>query len=199
MGECAAGAVRCRLGRAEDLDELMALYAAVVEQMAGTAEDVGWEMGSHPSREGVAAAIEAGSLLVAQRAHVGGASADAEGGGAVGADDALMGVLIVDGAQAAGYDAVPWSVQVPDERVGVIHLFAVAPWARGCGAARALLSAAADLARGRGCATLRLDVFPNAQHAAAVYRACGYTDLGIREIRYPTCENTRFRVMDLAL
>ena len=181
--------VAIRLGREDDLDALMAMYAAVVEHMEGTAEDVGWVMGSHPSRAGLAGAIGAGTLIVAT----------CERHDAPGAQTGVAGALIVDDAQPSGYEHVRWSVEADAQRVSVIHLFATAPWARGRGVARALLAAAAEHARQRGCVTLRLDVFPNAAHAIAVYGACGYTDLGLHTIVYPTCENTVFRVMDTVL
>lgn len=184
-----ARAVTTRLGREDDLDALMAMYAAVVGAMEGTAEDVGWVMGSHPSRAGLAEAIDAGTLIVATCGREDASAAQA----------GLAGALIVDGAQPSGYEDVRWSVEADAARVGVIHLFATAPWARGRGVARALLAAAAEHARQHGCVTLRLDVFPNAAHAIAVYGACGYTDLGLHTIVYPTCDNTAFRVMDTVL
>ena len=175
-----------RLARPGELMDIEAMYAAAVELMAGSPEDVAWEMGSHPSRRQLQEAIAHGKLLVATR--------PAPAGG-----EELCGALILDELAAQGYDAVPWSIRVPPGQAAIIHLFVVAPAARGCGVARPLLAAAAQLARERGCKTLRLDVFPNATHAIEVYKACGYTDLGLHEIRYSTCANTTFRLLDLVL
>ena len=175
-----------RLARPGELAALEAMYAQAIEFMAGSPEDVAWEMGSHPSRQQLQEAIAHGKLLVATR--------PAASGG-----EEPCGALILDELAAQGYDAVPWSIRVPPGQAAVIHLFVVAPAARGCGVARPLLAAAAQLARERGRKTVRLDVFPNAAHAIEVYKACGYTDLGLHEIRYSTCANTTFRLLDLVL
>lgn len=174
-------AVETRLAREGDLPALWSLYGEAVRLMEGTAEDVGWKMGTHPSRGDLSDALREGGLLVATRG------------------EGLVGSLVVGEATAEGYGRMPWKVEVPLSGASVVHLLVVSPRARGEGVARVLLDAAAALARSRGKRALRLDVFPNALHAAAVYRACGFADLGVHEIRYPDCDNTSFRLMERAL
>jgi ribosomal protein S18 acetylase RimI-like enzyme len=57
----------------------------------------------------------------------------------------------------------------------------VAPWARGHGMAKALLSAAEDLARAEGYLALRLSVRATQEAAISLYQAHGYHCWGVLE------------------
>jgi GNAT superfamily N-acetyltransferase len=65
-----------------------------------------------------------------------------------------------------------------DERAAEIKRMYVAPAARRRGVARRLLTALEDAARARGYAVVRLDTGPRQPHAATLYRAAGYVDIG---------------------
>jgi GNAT superfamily N-acetyltransferase len=65
-----------------------------------------------------------------------------------------------------------------DERAAEIKRMYVAPAARRRGVARRLLTALEDAARARGYAVVRLDTGPRQPHAARLYRAAGYVDIG---------------------
>ena len=165
------------------------MYAEVTADMAGTPEDVGWEMGAHPSRAQLDRAVADRTLLIATPSD----AADAP------EPSSVFGAVIVDTAAPEGYAGVPWRVDAGVGEAGVIHLLAVSPRARGRGVARRLLDAAAELAAERGMRALRLDVFPNASHAARVYTSLGFVDLGLHTITYTTCDNTTFRLFEREL
>jgi GNAT superfamily N-acetyltransferase len=65
-----------------------------------------------------------------------------------------------------------------DERSAEIKRMYVVPVARRRGVARRLLTALEDAARARGYAVVRLDTGPRQPHAATLYRAAGYVDIG---------------------
>lgn len=153
-----------------DLPALERLYRASAEEMRGTAHDVWWEFGVHPSSEYLIAEVRAGNLFVA----IAGADAACE--------RRVAGALVLNSQQGADYARIPWRVDAVGEDVAVLHLVATSPEARGRGVARGMLERAAGLARQRGARALRLDVFDNNEPAIALYRTFGFFDLGIFDI-----------------
>lgn len=151
-----------------DLPAIKAMYAAVVDGMRDTPLDVWWQMGSHPSREQMMAALGVDGLLIA---------VDDEA-----PDAPVLGACIVNGEQGADYGVVDWDVRCGDDEVAVVHLLGVSPEARGRGVGRALVEASAELAIRRGARTLRLDTFDNNTPAIRLYHACGFKDYGVHTI-----------------
>ena len=154
-----------RQARAQELPAIERLYERVIDAMRGTPYDICWEMGVHPTSARLRDAVHAGDLLVAVEA----------GGGVA----SMLGALILDGNQAAGYRDIPWGVSAVPERVRVIHLLAVDPGARGRGVGRALMAGAIDAARTQSARAVRLDVFDNNKPAYDLYEGCGFVDLGV--------------------
>lgn len=150
-----------------ELPQIERLYERAIEAMRGTPYDILWEMGVHPTSERLRAAAEARQLLVA-----------IDGGDGSGSPR-VLGALILDGNQAAGYRDIPWRVAAASGRVCVVHLLAVDPDARRCGVGCALMKAAVQAARSQGAEAIRLDVFDNNRPAYDLYRACGFSDLGV--------------------
>ena len=202
-----------RLALPGDLGAVWELYAEVTADMAGTTEDVGWEMGAHPSRAQLDRAVADRTLLIATPSDAADVTDASESPSAASGRStqaapfvpstpeppSVLGAVIVDTAAPEGYAGVPWRVDAGPGEAGVIHLLAVSPRARGRGVARRLLDAAAELAAERGMRALRLDVFPNASHAARVYTSLGFVDLGLHTITYTTCDNTTFRLFEREL
>jgi ribosomal-protein-alanine N-acetyltransferase len=71
-------------------------------------------------------------------------------------------------------------------------LVAVANDCRGNGCGRALLGAAADQARTRGAAEMFLEVRDGNGAALALYRSCGFTEIGRRKDYYSGATTERF-------
>ena len=71
-------------------------------------------------------------------------------------------------------------------------LVAVANDRRGAGYGRALLDAAADQARGRGAGEMFLEVRDGNDAALALYRKCGFTEIGRRKDYYSGATTERF-------
>jgi GNAT superfamily N-acetyltransferase len=67
-----------------------------------------------------------------------------------------------------------WSIWTSAPDCWLEDLF-VRESARGAGLGRALVDAAIDLARDRGCKRIELDVNEDNTAALALYRACGFT------------------------
>lgn len=146
-----------------DLPAIEAAYAAACDAMRGTPEDIMWEMGVHPSHEGLFASAVAGDLFWAHDA----ASADR-----------CLGAFVLNAEQGPGYDEPMWAVSCPPERVAVLHLLVVDPGARHRGVGGRLLQAAVSESRRRRAASLRLDVFSNNAPGIELYCSFGFVDHG---------------------
>lgn len=182
--------IRC--ATVADLPEIWDMYAAVTEAMQGSPYDAGWSMGAHPALGELEAAVESGGLIAAF-------DDGAPGAGAPVAASRVLGAFALDGRQDAGYDRAAWLVDAPESGVAVIHLLAVHPAARGRGVGRALVDTAARCARGRGAACLRLDVVANNEPAFALYRSCGFADLGVFSFAYDDGYEADAHLMELDL
>lgn len=179
-----ASDVQISLATAKDVDELLGLYAAVQEAVAGTDNDPQWIVGVHPSREQLEAAIRAGELIVGRL------------------DGRLAAALIANAEGAEGYEAVPWTVDAKPGEYGVIHLFGVHPAFRGRGLARPLMAAAEDAGRRRGWKALRLDTLVDNYGAQRTYERLGFSCLGPVHLTYGSyvdTEEPRFVMYERAI
>lgn len=163
---------RVEKGTAADIDELLALYAAVQESVAGTDNDPLWKVGVHPRREQLEAAAAEDALFVLR------------------ADGRLAGVLVADGAATSGYEAVPWQVDAAPGEFAIVHLFAIHPDFRGQGLARPFLAAVEDELRRHGCKAVRLDTLTTNVGAQRAYERLGYENLGRHRLSYGTYIDT---------
>ena len=166
------------------VDELLALYAAVQEAVAGTDNDPEWIIGTHPSREALRAAAADGTLVVARE------------------EGRVAAAFVMNGECAPGYEAAPWEVAATPDEVAVIHLLAVRPDLRGRGLAAQLMDAAARIARERGKRAIRLDTLVGNRGAQRTYERLGFSCRGRARLDYGTYENPpdpRFMLYELAL
>lgn len=180
--------------------------------MQNTPLDIWWKWGPHPTREGLVRETAAGNVLIAlgendadvtgmPAAHAAGANASQQENPCndAPADRTILGALVLNNVQGAEYPLAPWPVAAAPEEVAVIHLLCVSPTARGRGVAKQMLPAAAQTARERGARALRLDVFSNNAPAVALYRTCGFVDLGEFDLTVGGGLRHASHLMELAL
>lgn len=173
------------LATLKDIPALLALYADVIEAVAGTDNDPLWTLGIHPSEEGLASAIEAGTLLVGWCEENG--------------TRMLAAALVANDDVVEGYESVAWRAQASSNEVCVIHLFAVHPAFQHRGFARRMLDAAQDFAREQGKRVIRLDTLASNKGAQRVYDHCGFDNLGHASLTYEDTGVTDFVMYELAL
>jgi aminoglycoside 6'-N-acetyltransferase I len=65
------------------------------------------------------------------------------------------------------------------DRVAYLEGWFVVPQARGCGVGRALIGAAEEWGRSRGCREFASDAQPDNEISAAAHRALGFVDVGL--------------------
>ena len=171
-----------RTASVDELPQIEAMYAAIVDAMQDTPLDVWGQMGSHPSHEMLLDAASNGNLLVAVDEESDKRDAADVGDGATETANPVLGACILNGVQGVDYGIIDWDVQCDDAEVNVLHLLGVSPAARGRGVGRAIIDRATAMATERGMKSLRLDTFDNNAPAIALYRSCGFTDHGVHEI-----------------
>lgn len=148
-----------RLADTHDLPALLDLYHEVSDAMIGTPYDCSWRRDMHPTDELIAHFVTEGLMLVA-----------CEGG-------MLAAAVGVDHDLGRDYGA-SWLVDVPDDKVAVIHILTVRQAFRGQGLSRKLLRACTSECHARGMVTARLDVTVNNAPAIALYESEGYVTVG---------------------
>ena len=172
------------LGAREDIDEILALYEAVQQAVAGTDNDPLWKVGVHPCRAQLEAAAAGEALFVLRK------------GGRI------AGAMVADESITPGYEAVPWNVQAAPGEFVTVHLFAVHPDFRGQGLARPFLEAVEQTARERGYKAVRLDTLVTNLGAQRTYERLGYANMGRHHLTYGTYIDTdepRFVLFETAL
>ncbi|MEK8132168.1 GNAT family N-acetyltransferase [Paenibacillus filicis] len=93
----------------------------------------------------------------------------------------VLGAVVIDRKQAKSYNGVSW--QDAEGTPAVIHRLAVHPRRQGQGLGGKLLRFAEAEAEGRGCTSVRLDVYAANEAALGMYERKGYVRRG--EISYP--------------
>ena len=171
-----------RTASVDELPQIEAMYADIVDAMQDTPLDVWWQMGSHPSHEMLLDAASNGNLLVAVDEESDKRDVADVGDSATETANPVLGACILNGVQGVDYGIIDWDVLCTDAEVNVLHLLGVSPAARGRGVGRAIIDRATAMATERGMKSLRLDTFDNNTPAIALYRSCGFTDHGVHEI-----------------
>lgn len=102
------------------------------------------------------------------------------------ADGVLLGARAAPGGALVGYACLHWRLDtVAAQEVVCLHDLFVTPDVRGTGAGRALLDAAADVARQRGAAALVWSTAPDNTTAQALYDRTGATRSSWYEYELP--------------
>jgi GNAT superfamily N-acetyltransferase len=150
-----------REARSTDVNALAGLLRACIAGMQGAGIDQ-WD-DLYPTAEIVAADVQAGTLIVAERAG------------------ALIGAVTLNQTQEPAYGGVAW--RLTDGAIGVVHRLMIAPAVKRQGVGRALMLATEDRARSSGLRALRLDTFAENPPALGLYRALGYAEVGVVHFR----------------
>ena len=150
-----------RLAVPSDLDAVAAIYEEILaeEEQRGVSF-TNWQRDKYPTRRHAQAALEAGSLYVAEEA------------GDLGA------CFILNREQLPEYAGIPWTIPAPPERVAVIHTLCVSPRWAGRGKAREIAAFCEEEGRRMGACVIRLDTYVGNIPANAMYPRLGYTLAG---------------------
>lgn len=160
------GDMQVRKAVEADFDELVALYQAIGEAVAGTDNDPIWEVGVYPTYEELGRHISAGEMHVCVM------------------DGRIAGAVVAVSGGEEGYEDVAWKSSIPLEGSAIIHLFGMHPDFKGRGLARPFFQAVEEELREQGERILRLDVVAANTGAQAVYERLGFTHCGTAWLAY---------------
>ena len=153
-----------RPGKPSDLDVIAEIYEEILAaEDARPVSYTNWQRGKYPTRDTARAALEAGTLWVAQE------------------DEVICGCVNLNGEQLPEYAAIPWTIPALPEEVGVIHTLVIRPSCSGKGMARRFVAFCEEELRRQGKKTVRLDTYEGNVPANAMYPKLGYTFAGATE------------------
>ena len=174
---------KLRIAQPQDMNRIIALYQAIIDDVTGKPWDVFWELGRRPAYEALEDAIANGEMLL----------------GELEGEEELAACVVINNNTAQGYDQCDWLIDAKPEEVMCIHLFCVNPKFSGRGLGLRFLELMEDVARERGAKTFRLDVLPNNEPAQRLYKKAGYTDHGFYHLFYGEQLLTDFFLMEKVL
>ena len=150
-----------RLATEQDLPLVGSIYEEILaEEEKRPASFTNWQRGKYPTVEHARAALEAGTLYVAEE------------------DGEVYGCVNLNGEQLAEYAALNWSVPADPEDVMVIHTLCISPRWAGRGKAREFVAFCEEEARRKGKKVMRLDTYEGNLPANTMYPKLGYTFVG---------------------
>ena len=153
-----------RLANPSDLDAIAEIYEEILAaEDARPVSYTNWQRGKYPTVEHARAALEAGTLYVAEE------------------DGEVYGCVNLNGEQLPEYDAIPWSVPAQPSEVGVIHTLVIRPGWSGQGKAREFVAFCEEELRRQGKKTVRLDTYEGNLPANTMYPRLGYRLAGATE------------------
>ena len=164
-----------------DIDEVAALYDALIDHLESTVNYPGWRKGLYPTRETAQAAADNGTLYVARE----------EGG--------IIGSIVLSHRPEAAYGEGRWGIDASYDDIIVIHTLSVRPDHLKHGVARRLMEFAAQFARQRAMKAIRLDVSERNLPAIALYEKCGYRCVGTVDLRLGIPGMKWYRLYELVL
>ena len=143
-----------RLAQEKDIPLVEQIYDEILTEEEGrTVSFTNWQRGKYPTADHARAALEGGTLYVAEEAGE------------------VYACVNLNGEQLPEYADLDWSVPAKPEEVMVIHTLCIRPGWTGRGKAR-------ELARRQGKKVIRLDTYEGNVPANAMYPKLGYTLVG---------------------
>ncbi len=164
-----------------DLDAVCRIYDNIHTAEEQGQAVIGWKRGIYPVRATAEAALARGDLFVEDL------------------DGTVVGTGILNQLQVDVYAGAPWSYDVPDSEVMVLHTLVIDPQAGVPGLGRAFAAYYEEYALTRGCRCLRIDTNEHNARARAFYRRLGYREIGIVPCTFNGLEAVRLVLLEKTL
>ena len=206
MADSSSGSIRIRVAEVSDAEAILSLYYDLIDRMIQSPYRPTWEKNVYPTIDDIRNAAAAGTLYVAEafdENESAGGSGNTEGSVSAASraagKPAVAGAVVCNRTQGPGYEQIPWAVDAPDDKVGVIHLLAVDPLRHRSGVATKLLERAAADSRAAGLSVLRLDTLPYNTPGRRLYESVGFVWRGDIPLFYPCCGEIPFSLYEKRL
>ncbi len=144
----------------DDLDKVEKLYDDVLDYEAANVSYTNWQKGLYPTRSYGETAINLGTMYLGIE------------------NDEIVGSVILNHIQPPEYGKIDWSYEAQGEEVLVIHTLCITPKFTRRGFGREFVDFSEQLAREKGCKTVRLDTYEGNIPATNLYIGMGYRYAG---------------------
>lgn len=165
-----------------DLDALDEFYTGVVEYLYKTVNWPKWTLGEYPCRESIQNAIISGIQYIA---------CDKKQG--------VLGAFIFCEDPMGDYSVGNWKKQLEYGEFLTIHTLAVAPSFYGHGVGKAMVNYCLNLALLKKYKAVRLDVVPTNTPAIKLYKKCGFTFAGEKDLNRGIADIPTFKLYEYNL
>ena len=157
---------------AADLETVCQFYQEVCAQQQDDEYGADWHWGVYPNQELLADRIDNGMVVE----------------GLVNGQVATVGILTT--GDEPNYRQVSWAIAAPEQRITVLHLFAVSKNFRGQGLAKQMLQKLFEFAKNKGYAVMHLDVMKGNVPAERAYVKSGFRFAGEVVLHYEDIGDT---------
>ena len=170
-----------RKAKASDIDDVTAIYDAILTKEEAGRTTTGWRRGIYPVRSAAETALARGDLFVAE------------------ADGRVAAAAVLNQIQVDVYAGAPWEFEAPDEEIFVMHTLVVDPAAGGHGPGRAFENFYEQEAARQGCRYLRIDTNVRNTRARRLYHSLGYKEIGVVSCTFNGLSNIDLVLLEKAL
>ena len=150
-----------RLASADDIPAIVMIYDAVLTREEQGQYSIGWIRGIYPTADTAAKAVSCRDMFVLE------------------ANAKIIASARINQEQMPAYASVSWSVDVPDEKVMVMHTLTVDPEMNGQGVGDCFLKFYEEYSLQQGAYVLRIDTNERNENARRKYAGAGYEEKGI--------------------
>lgn len=167
-----------KIADSSQIDEIFSLYKAVVEGVAKTSVNLGWNIETYPSYEWIADCVSKNELLI---------FCD---------EEKIVGACAVNYTVNEEYNLIDWKVKEPAEKISTIHGFCVDPALWGKGTSSAFLKEVIEYCRKNGDAANHLDVIDTNDKAMKLYVKAGFEERDRIEMYYEVVGTRKFWMLE---
>ncbi len=126
-----------------DLPALCVFYKQICDAQKDSPYSPDWHWGEYPSEQSLRESLTNATVVIAVTGEQGGT---------------ILGAGILTHGEDPDYAGIVWDTPAPDDKITVLHLFAVSPSARGTGLAQKMMRSFFTISRDNGFSVMHLDV-----------------------------------------
>ncbi len=154
-----------------DIDRIADIYGEIHTEIENGTSPSAWVRSIYPTRKTAEDSVSKGTMFVEEDNGI------------------IVGAAKIDQEQVDIYSKADWSIDVPDEKVMVIHTLVVSPKIKGKGYGTAFVKFYEQYARENGCSCLRMDTGDKNTVSRALYKKLGFTEVSIIPCVFNGIEN----------
>lgn len=150
-----------RKANSKDVDRISEIYDEIHSEIESGKIETGWVRDTYPTRKTVEDSIARGDMFVGED------------------NNQVVSAAIINKEQGSLYKGQPWSYDVPEDEVMVLHTLVVSPLIKGQGYGTKFVSFYEEYALDNGCKYLRMDTNEANMNARKLYEKLGYKEINI--------------------